>query len=126
MVMDPSQGQTGDSRTVPDLGCEQDGEEQCVIFLRLSHVCASRSEAGHCREGEGRLSCFGQDKLYGCVVAVCLQFPCTARGVLRSRGRELYICIQRLTERWEKCDENDGDFVGNDIIIAKKIYESST
>jgi hypothetical protein len=53
------QGQTGGSRTVPDLGCEQDGEEQSITFLRWPHVCASRCEVGHCREGEGPLSCFG-------------------------------------------------------------------
>jgi hypothetical protein len=53
------------SRRAPDLGCEQDGEEQSVPFLRLAHVCTSWREVGHCREGEGRLSCFGQDELYG-------------------------------------------------------------
>jgi hypothetical protein len=52
-------GPTGGSRTVPDLGCEQDGEEQSVPFLRSPLACASWCEAGHCREGEGRLSCFG-------------------------------------------------------------------
>jgi hypothetical protein len=94
------------------VGSEQDGEEQSVPFLRLPHVCASWCEVGHCREGEGRLSCFGQDELYGCVVAVCLQFSCTARDVLRSRGREFYnTATQRLTERWQKCVGNDGDFV---------------
>jgi hypothetical protein len=35
-------------------------------------------------------SWLGQDELYGCVVAVCLKFPCTARDVLRSGGREFY------------------------------------
>jgi hypothetical protein len=87
-VVHPLQGQTGGSRTGPQLGCEQDGEEQSITFLRLPHVCASRCEVGHCREGEGPLSCFGYDELYGCVVAVCLKFPCTTRDVLRSGGRE--------------------------------------
>jgi hypothetical protein len=41
-------------------------------------------------------------------VAVCLKFPCTARDALRSRGKGLYnIGIQRLTQRWQKCVEND-------------------
>jgi hypothetical protein len=50
--------------------------------LRLSHACASWCKAGHCQEGEGRLSCFGLDELYRCVVAVCLKFPCTTCDVL--------------------------------------------
>jgi hypothetical protein len=34
------------------------------------------------------------------------------RDVLRSRGRELYNNgIRRLTERWQQCVENNGDFV---------------
>jgi hypothetical protein len=69
------------SRWVPDLGYGQDGEEQSMPILRLPHVCASWYEAGHCREGEGRLPCFGYDELYGYVVAVCLKRPCTARDV---------------------------------------------
>jgi hypothetical protein len=67
-VMHPSQGQAGGSRRVPDLGCEEDEEEESIPFLRLPHVCGSWCEVGHCREGEGRLSCIGQDELYGCVV----------------------------------------------------------
>jgi hypothetical protein len=106
------QGQTGRSQTVPDLGCEQDGEEHCVTSLRLPHVCASRCEAGHCREGEGRLSCFGYDEHYGCVAAVCLKLPCTACDALISRGSEFYSAdIQRLAQRREKCVENGEDFV---------------
>jgi hypothetical protein len=90
------------SRWVPDLGCEQDGEEQPIPILRLPHVCTDWCEAGHCREGEGRLSCFGYDELYVCVVAVCLKSPCTARDGLRIRGRECYnIVVQRLTQRWQ-------------------------
>jgi hypothetical protein len=53
-------------------------------FFRLPHVCASWCEAGHCREGEGRLSSFSQDDVYGCVIAVCLNFAFTTRDVLRS------------------------------------------
>jgi hypothetical protein len=41
------------------MGCGQDGEERSITVLRLPHVCASWCEVGHCREGEGRLSCFG-------------------------------------------------------------------
>jgi hypothetical protein len=44
-VVHPLQGQTGDSRRAPALGCEQGGEEQCIPFLRLQHVCASWCEA---------------------------------------------------------------------------------
>jgi hypothetical protein len=55
----PLQGKTGGSRRVPDLGCEQDGEEQSVLILRLPHVCADWCQGWHCREGEGRLSYFG-------------------------------------------------------------------
>jgi hypothetical protein len=110
--MYPLQGQAGGSRRVPDLGCEQDGEKQYIPFLRLPHVCASRCEAGHCREGEGRLSCLGQDELYGCVVAVCLKFPCTARHVVRSRDREFYDNnIKCLTECRQDCAQNDGKVV---------------
>jgi hypothetical protein len=106
------QGQTGGSRRVPDLGCEQDGEEQSVPHLRLPHVCASWCEAGHCREGEGRLSCFGYNKLYGRVVAVCLKSPCTVRDALRTRGTEFHNTgTQRLNQRWHNCVENDGNFV---------------
>jgi hypothetical protein len=108
---------------VPDLGCEQDGEEQCIPFLRLPHVCSVWCEAGHCREGEGRLSCFVQDELYRCVVAVCLGFPCIARDVLRGRGRELYNTgIQRLTERWQRCVlKMTENFRKNRPIIAKDV-----
>jgi hypothetical protein len=53
------QDQTGGSWRVPDVGCEQDGEEQSVPFLLLSQVFESWCEAGHRREGEGRLSYFG-------------------------------------------------------------------
>jgi hypothetical protein len=43
---------------------------------------------------------------------VCLKFPCTARDVLRSQGREFYnVAIQRLNERSQDCVENDGDCV---------------
>jgi hypothetical protein len=49
---------------------EQDGEQQSIPFSRLPHACASWYEAGHCREREGRLSCFGRDELCGCFVAV--------------------------------------------------------
>jgi hypothetical protein len=31
--VDPLQGQTDDSRRVPDVGCEQDGEEQSIPLL---------------------------------------------------------------------------------------------
>jgi hypothetical protein len=39
--------------------CERDGEEYSVPFFRFPHVCVSSCEAGQCREGEGRLSCYG-------------------------------------------------------------------
>jgi hypothetical protein len=84
---------TRDSRGVPCLGCEQDEEEQFISFLRLPHVCANWYEAVHCREGEGRLSYFGYFELYGCVVAVCLKFPCAARDVLRSRGGDFITLV---------------------------------
>jgi hypothetical protein len=58
-VLQPLQAQTVGSQRAPAVGCEQDGEERSVPFLRLPHLCASWCEAGHCREGEGRLSCFG-------------------------------------------------------------------
>jgi hypothetical protein len=96
------QSEAGGSRKVQDLGCEQDGEEQSVLFLRSPHLCASWCEAGHCREGEGNISCFGSVELYGCTVAVCLKFSCTARDVLRSRGREFYgTGIQRPNQCWQ-------------------------
>jgi hypothetical protein len=58
-ALHPLEGQTDDSRRVPDLGCEQDGQERSIRFFRLPHVCASWCEVGHCREGKGRLSGFG-------------------------------------------------------------------
>jgi hypothetical protein len=53
------QGKIGSSRRVPDLGCEQDGEEQSIPFSRLHLVWTICCEARHCREGEGRLLYFG-------------------------------------------------------------------
>jgi hypothetical protein len=42
--------------------------------------------------------------------------------MLRSRDREFYnIGTQRLTHRWQKYVENDGDFVENSIIIAQDV-----
>jgi hypothetical protein len=35
------QGHKGSSKRVPDVGCEQDGQEQSIPFLRSPHVCAS-------------------------------------------------------------------------------------
>jgi hypothetical protein len=69
------------SRRVPDLGFKKD----CM-------TCASRSEAGHCREGEGR--------------------SFIARDALRSISKEFYVIdTQRLNQLWQKCDENDANFV---------------
>jgi hypothetical protein len=85
-------------------------------------VCTDWCEAGHCREGEGRLSCCGYDELYVCVVAVCLKSPCTARDGLRIRGRECYnIVVQRLTQRWQKYVDNDREYAGNNFKITKAI-----
>jgi hypothetical protein len=50
---------------------------------QLPHMCTSWCEPGQCPEG-GHLSCVSLDELYGCVVAVCLNFPCAAHDVLRS------------------------------------------
>jgi hypothetical protein len=92
------------------LGCEEDGKEESVPFLRLPDACASWCEAGHCREGEGRLSV--RTKSADALPRFILKFSCTASDVLRSRGREFYsIGIQRLTQSWKKCVENDGDFM---------------
>jgi hypothetical protein len=33
------------------------------------------------------------------------------RDVFRRRGRAFCTCIQRLSRRWQKCVENDGDLV---------------
>jgi hypothetical protein len=52
-LVQPLQGQTGGIQRVPDLGCEQYGEEQSVPLLQLPHVYT-----GHCNVGEGCLSCF--------------------------------------------------------------------
>jgi hypothetical protein len=42
------------------------------------------------------------------------------REVLRSRSKEFYNnSIQRLTQRWKICVENDRDFVENSLIVAK-------
>jgi hypothetical protein len=49
--------QTGYKHKVPDLGCEQVGKEQSILFLGLPHLCVSWCEDGHCREGKVRLSC---------------------------------------------------------------------
>jgi hypothetical protein len=39
-----------------------------------------------------------------------LRIETSFRNVLRSRGREFYSTgIQRLTQHWQKCVENDGD-----------------
>jgi hypothetical protein len=85
-------------------------------------VCTDWCEAGHCREGEGRLSCFGYDELYVCVVAVCLKSPCTARDGLRSRGRECYnIGVQRLTQRWQSVLKMTGTLWKNSFIIGKVV-----
>jgi hypothetical protein len=64
-VVHPVQGHTGGSRRVPDQGCEQVGEEQSILLLRLPYVWASWCEVGHCHEGEVRLSCFGYNEPYG-------------------------------------------------------------
>jgi hypothetical protein len=57
-------------------------------------------------------------------VAVCLKFSCTARDVLRSGNSEFYNTdIQRLTHRWQKYVENDGNLWKNSVKIAK--YELS-
>jgi hypothetical protein len=45
-VVHSLQGQKGGSRWVPDLGCEQDAEEQSTPFTRLPQVCSSRCETG--------------------------------------------------------------------------------
>jgi hypothetical protein len=47
-VVHPLQGQTSGSKRVPDLGCEQDEEEQSISFLQLPHMCASWCEARCC------------------------------------------------------------------------------
>jgi hypothetical protein len=88
-VVHSLQDQTDGSRTVPGLGCEQDGKEQSIVFLRLPDVCTSWCEARHCREGEGRLSCLRMNST-DAFVSVCLKFSCSTRDVLRSRGREFY------------------------------------
>jgi hypothetical protein len=70
----------------------------------LPHMYTSWCEAGHCRDGKGRLSCFGWAELCGWVVAVCLKLLSTTRDVFRSRCTEFYNTgIQRLTQRWQKC-----------------------
>jgi hypothetical protein len=75
-------------------------------------LCASWCEAGHCREGEGRLSFFDYDEIYGYVVAVCLKFPSAARFVLQSHDKKFYNTgTQRLNQRWLKCVENEETFV---------------
>jgi hypothetical protein len=38
-------------------------------------------------------------------------FPCTASDVVRSRDKNFYTGIQRLTERSQECVENDENFV---------------
>jgi hypothetical protein len=40
-VVCPLQDQTGCSRKVPDMCCEQDGEEHFMLLLRLLYVCIS-------------------------------------------------------------------------------------
>jgi hypothetical protein len=37
---------------MPDVGCEQDAEEESIPFLQLSHMCTSWHEAKHCCEEE--------------------------------------------------------------------------
>jgi hypothetical protein len=71
--MHPLQGQVGVRRRVPDMGCEQDVEEQSIPFFRLPQVCTRWCEAGHSCKG-GRLSCFLYNELYICIVRVCLNF----------------------------------------------------
>jgi histone-lysine N-methyltransferase SETMAR len=36
---------------------------------------------------------------------------------------EFYIVIQLLTQRWQKCVENDGGFAKNSFIIAKDVWK---
>jgi hypothetical protein len=94
-------------------------------FLWLPYLCTSWSEAGLYRKGEGRLLCFGFDQMYGCIVSVCLKFPCTAQSVLRSRSRGFYNAdVLSLSQSWYKCVENDREETlgENILVIAKDIW----
>jgi histone-lysine N-methyltransferase SETMAR len=53
-----------------------------------------------------------KDALCGCYFTDDNELKQSFRDVLQSRGREFYnIGVQRLTQRWQKCVETDGDFV---------------
>jgi hypothetical protein len=61
-----------------------------------------------------------KDAVYGCHFADYNELDQTVCSVLLIRGREFYnTSIQRLTQRWKKCVENDEDFVENSLIIEK-------
>jgi hypothetical protein len=52
-----------------------------------------------------------KDALYGCHFADDNEMKQSFCDAFRSRGREFYNTgIQRLTQRWKKCFENDGDY----------------
>jgi hypothetical protein len=54
-----------------------------------------------------------------------LKFAFTARNVLRNRGRLFHNTgKQRLTQRCQKCFENDGDFAGKQSYNGKYVCES--
>jgi hypothetical protein len=53
--------------------------------------------------------------------AVCLKFPCTARDVLRSRGREFYETGTQRSQRWQILLKITETLWKNSLIIAKDV-----
>jgi hypothetical protein len=56
------------------------------------------------------------------------KFPCAARDVLRSRAGGVCVCmclqhcIRRLTQRWQKCVENDVTLWEKSVIFTKTVW----
>jgi hypothetical protein len=49
-------------------------------------------------------------------------FPRIVRDVLRSRSKKFYNTgMQRLTQRWQTCVENEEDFMEKYLITAKEV-----
>jgi hypothetical protein len=103
----PLQGQTGGSRRVPDLGCEQDGENSPSNFAIASRV--RKLVWGQALSWTRNM--YSMFRLQRTPRITC-RFCYAARDVLRSRGKEFYNSgIQRLAHCWKNCVESDGKFV---------------
>jgi hypothetical protein len=81
-IVHPLQVQTGSTQKVPNLGCGQDGEKQSIPFFRLPQACISCVRPGTIMKEMNIFHVSIRTDCTGCVVAVCLQFPCTTDDLL--------------------------------------------